>query len=132
MCARRFREDAARHTAAALTHDELAAHWQALGDPEHAALERRKAEIERMAAQLESDRAALAERGPVRPEGHEGEGGPPVTSEAEILRAVEILRGTTYDFRLEATTDVVALFGTDILIDALERLDNEIELRPGR
>jgi hypothetical protein len=133
MCARRFRETADRHAAAALTHEELAAHWKATGDPERAALEGRNAELERMAAQLERDRAALTERREARSErSGEAEVRPLVTSEVEILRAVEILRGTAYDFRLEATTDVVALFGTDVLVAALERLDNEIEPRPRR
>jgi hypothetical protein len=50
--------------------------------------------------------------------------------ESEILRAVEILRGTTYDFRVEATIDVVALYGEASLVAALERLGAEIE--PGR
>ena len=64
-----------------------------------------------MAAQLERDRAAL-ER------------------ENEILSAVEMLRGTTYDFRIEATIDVASLYGADILVAALERLDEKIE--PGQ
>lgn len=130
MCAKRFREAAKRHEAAAVTREELAARWNATGDAERAALERRKAEIERMTAQLELDRAALAEhRRTSRERSRDTEAGPPLTGEAEILRAVEILRGTTYDFRLEATADVAALFGTDVLVAALERLDDEIEPR---
>jgi hypothetical protein len=133
MCARHVREAVDRHAAAALNHEELAAHWKATSDPERAAIERRNAELERMAAELERDRAALTERRQAELESSgEGEVEAPGTSGAEVLRAVEILRGTTYDFRIEATTDVAALFGTDVLIAALERLDNEIEPRPRR
>jgi hypothetical protein len=57
------------------------------------------------------------------------EGPPALTDEAVTLQAVEILRGTNYDFRIEATVDVVNLFGPHVLVGALERLDAEIEPR---
>jgi hypothetical protein len=131
MEAERGTEEARRHEAVASRHDELAEHWEALGDPQRASLERRNAELERMAAQLERDRAALTEDREARPAGRgRDEPRPPVRSESEILSAVEILRGTTYDFRVEATIDVVNLFGPEVLVAALERLDAEIKPGP--
>jgi hypothetical protein len=46
----------------ALRHEEAARYWDALGEGEHAELERRNVEIERAAAQLERDRADLVRR----------------------------------------------------------------------
>ena len=71
-----------------------------------------------MAAQLERDRAAV-----------EGETQAAVDGETQIARAVEILRGTTYDYRVEATVDVVNLYGGEVLVAALEQLDREITPR---
>src|SRR5947209_2118735 len=53
-------------------------------------------------------------------------------AEEQVVRAVEILRGTTFDFRVEATADVVALYGLDVLVAALERLDAGIEPGPAQ
>jgi hypothetical protein len=105
--AERHRSAAAIHDEAAARHEAAADQWAARGDDKREALERRNAKIERMAAQLERDRAA-------------------VESEAKIARAVELLRGTTYDYRVEATIDVVNLYGPDVLVAALEQLDAEI------
>lgn len=131
MGARLDGEAAGRHEATAATHDELATQWEADGDQERARLERRSAELERMAAELERDRAALTEHRTPRPDlvGC-GEVPPPLRDKTD--RAVEILRGTTYDFRVEATIDVASLFGPDVLVAALERLDAEIEPRPAQ
>lgn len=118
--------------AAAITHDELAAQWEADGDRERADLERRKAELERTAAQLERDRAALAGPRRVGPGRRSGRDGSSVMRETRILRAVDILRGTSYDYRVEATIEVAALFGQDVLVAALESLDAEIEPHPRR
>jgi hypothetical protein len=46
----------------ALRHEEAALHWDEYGEPEHAELERRNAEIEHAAAQLERDRADFIQR----------------------------------------------------------------------
>jgi hypothetical protein len=105
--AERHRSAAATHDDAAERHETAADEWAARGDDKKADLERRSAEIERMAAQLERDRAALE-------------------SETKIARAVAILRGTTYDYRVEATIDVANLYGPDVLVAALEQLDAEI------
>ena len=130
MDAGRYRKAAGQHEAAAKTHDELAGKWKADGDADRADLERRNAELERKAAELQRDRAALADRRNAKPEQRrDGEGPPALTDEVVTLRAVEILRGTTYDFRVEATVDVVNLFGPHVLVAALERLDAEIEPR---
>ena len=102
------RSAAATHDEAAVRHQTAADRWASLGDDERAELERRNAEIERMAAQLERDRAAVEEK-------------------TKVARAVEILHGTTYDYRVEATIDVVNMYGPDVLIAALERLDAEIK-----
>ena len=56
----RHRLAAARHEAAAL-HDDLAGQFAETGDDELAELERRGAEIERAAAALGRDRAAVFE-----------------------------------------------------------------------
>lgn len=108
--AERHRSAAGIHDEAAERHERAADNWAARGDDKRAELERRNADIERMAAQLERDRAA-------------------VEGETKIARAVEILRGTTYDYRVEATIDVVNLYGADVLVAALEQLDKEIRPR---
>ena len=124
-----YREEARRHEALAVRHDEVAQNWEASGDPRRATLERRSAKLERMAAQLARDRAALSEDALAIPEAvRPAEVQRANDQEARILRAVEILRGTKYDFRVEATIDVAKFFGTEVLVEALARLDGEIKV----
>jgi hypothetical protein len=57
----RHRHAAETHDAAAGRHDEAAAYWTARGDAVRGDLERRNAAIERAAADLERERAALSD-----------------------------------------------------------------------
>jgi hypothetical protein len=58
----RHLEAAQRHDDAAVRHHEAALYWEAHGDRERAALERRHMEIERAAAQLECNEADFIRR----------------------------------------------------------------------
>lgn len=51
-----------------MRHEQAATRWEEKNDLERAKLERRNAELEIAAAQLERDRAEVEERSPLGPE----------------------------------------------------------------
>ena len=61
----KHRHAAETHAEAASRHEEAAAYWRARGDLVRADLESRNVEIERLAAQLEIDKAAVEEADPL-------------------------------------------------------------------